>query len=58
MQPPDVMFLEVMLVTVGMIVWGAIIPSVAVLLWIGIALAIGFGAWWAVSKVRRHGTHY
>lgn len=58
MQPPDVMFLDVMLVSAGMIVFGLMIPTVSVLLWFGIALAIGIGAWWLVSMTKRHGTHY
>lgn len=58
MQPPDVMFLEVLLVAVGMIAFGLLIPSVSVLLWFGIAIGVGITAWWIVSKVRRHGTQY
>lgn len=58
MQPPDVMFLEVMLVAVAMIIFGAALAEVSFLLWAGIALTAGIGTWWAVSKVRRHGSHY
>lgn len=58
MQPPDVMFLEVFIVAVAMILFGAVLPEVGVLLWIGIVLTIGLGSWWLVSRSRRHGTHY
>lgn len=58
MQPPDVMFLEVLLVAVGMIAFGLLIPSVSVLLWFGIAIGVGITGWWIVSEVRRHGTQY
>ncbi len=58
MQPPDVMFLEVMLVAVAMILFGATLPGVGFLLWVGIVLTVGIGSWWAVSRNHRHGTHY
>ncbi|WP_157487140.1 hypothetical protein [Leucobacter salsicius] len=58
MQPPDVMFLEVMLVALAMILFGATIAGVGFLLWVGIVLTVGIGAWWVVSRYRRHGTHY
>ncbi|MHA3683188.1 hypothetical protein ACXR2T_01365 [Leucobacter sp. HY1910] len=58
MQPPDVMFLEVMLVAVAMIIFGAALTEVSFLLWAGIVLTVGIGTWWAVSKTRRHGSHY
>lgn len=58
MQPPDVMFLEVFIVAVALIVFGAVLPEVSVLLWIGIVLTIGIGTWWTVNKVHRHGSHY
>lgn len=58
MQPPDVMFLEVFIVAVVMIAFGMILPSLGVLLWVGIVLTIGIGTWWTVSHVKRHGSQY
>lgn len=58
MQPPDVMFLEVMLVAVAMIIFGALLPEVAALFWFGIVLTVGIGSWWAVSMTKRHGHPY
>lgn len=58
MQPPDVMFLDVMIVAVGMIVIGLIVPTVGVLFWFGIPLIVGIGSWWIVSMVKRHGNEY
>ena len=58
MQPQDVMFMEVFLASVGMIIFGAVIPSVAILLWFGLAIAIGISTWWIVNNIRRHGTQY
>ncbi len=52
------MFMEVFLAAVGMIIFGALIPSVAIMLWFGLAIAIGIGTWWIVSNIRRHGTQY
>ncbi len=52
------MFLEVMLVALAMILFGATIAGVGFLLWVGIVLTVGIGAWWVVSRYRRHGTHY
>lgn len=58
MQPNDVMFLEVTLVAVALIIFGATLTEVSVLLWIGIALTVGIVSWWVVSRVRRHGAPY
>lgn len=52
------MFLEVMLVAVAMILFGATIAGVGFLLWVGIVLTVGIGTWWVVSRTRRHGSQY
>lgn len=52
------MFLEVMLVAVAMIIFGALLPEVAALFWFGIVLTVGIGSWWAVSMTKRHGHPY
>lgn len=58
MQPPDVMFLEVFIVAVALIIFGAALAEVSALLWIGIVLTVGIGSWWVISRVRRRGSHY
>lgn len=58
MQPPDVMFLDVMIVAIGVIVIGLVVPSVGILFWFGIFLAAVIGSWWTVSMVKRHGNQY
>lgn len=56
MQPTDLIYLVVMIIALGMIVYGALIPAIGFLMWAGIVLAIIFAAVWVVSMVRRHGT--
>lgn len=58
MQPTDLIYLVIMIIAAGMIMYGVMIPAIGFLMWVGIVLAVIFAAAWVVSMVRRHGTQY
>lgn len=58
MQPPDVMFLDVLIIAIGMTVIGIVVPAVWPLIWFGIALVVGIAVAWIINKSTRHGSHY
>ena len=58
MQPQDLNYLVVMIIALGMIMFGAMVPSISFLLWAGIVLAVAAGVAWVTSIVKRHGTQF
>lgn len=58
MKPQDLTYLVIMIVSVGMMLVGMNVPSVGLMMWLGIILAVGFAVTWGVSIARRHGDQY
>lgn len=53
MEAADVGYLAILVATIGMIIFGAAIPAVVFLLWLGIILTVVFAIVWTISIVRR-----
>lgn len=53
MEPADLGYLAILVATIGMIIFGAAIPAIVFVMWLGIILTAVFIVVWIISMVRR-----